>query len=118
MHVTWSYCQAAGLALLTGEKFYQFRKDESTGAQRNEEINSKNAFFYIISKLGLLVSRKLRNRPRAICCPAPIRNMATWALREWEPDWEPGCSADAAERRPAFWQWLVKFLSVLFTSSP
>jgi len=40
MHVAWSYCQAAGLvAKRKTNQLEQFKKEESAGAQRNENKN-------------------------------------------------------------------------------
>jgi len=49
------------------------------------------------------VSRMLRHFHRAICSPTPNRNMPAWALKEWDMDWERGCSADGAQHPGNGW---------------
>jgi len=62
-----------------------------------------------VVKSFLLVSRMLRHILPAICSPVPIPNIQTLALkRKLELKWKRGCSADAAESRPASWQGLLQ----------
>jgi len=55
-------------------------------------------------RLPSLVTDPSPFSPRHLQSSSDSQYMPTWSLREWDPNWKRGLSAEAAGSRPASWQ--------------